>query len=99
MQSSIPLHHDILRVGRPTGARNPVRISYSLNRTGEVNPRVLDILGRTVRILFEGQQEPGEHLTTWDGRTETGEDVPSGAYLVQLQTGGFRASRRLVRLR
>jgi flagellar hook assembly protein FlgD len=62
------------------------RISYVLPSSGQVRVSVFNLQGREVRRLTEGSAESGEHQVSWDGRNETGRELPAGAYFVRVQT-------------
>lgn len=74
------------------------RIEYSLPASGPATLRLFDVTGREVRTLIDGKVEAGRHEAIWDGRDGQGRQVPAGAYFYELNAGGQRASRRVVRL-
>ncbi|GMQ81594.1 MAG: hypothetical protein BMS9Abin05_1026 [Rhodothermia bacterium] len=74
-------------------------IRYSIGRPSSVRLAVFDLLGRRVRTLVNSQQEAGNYTVRWDGRNSNGLSVSSGVYLYRLETGDYRASRRMVVLR
>jgi len=76
---------------------NGVAIPFTLAKAAEVKVRILDISGRQVRVLMNAVME-GNRSASWDGLDDRGAPVPAGVYVYQLQTPGFEASRRLVRL-
>ena len=66
---------------------NPFRDEATLTltvpeRTKPLRLVVYDVLGREVAVLAEGVLPPGEHALTLDGA-----GLPSGLYLVRLETG------------
>jgi len=75
-----------------------VRIPLALREEGQVKVRILDALGREVRLLFVGVMSSGEHVLTWDGRNAVGEMVPAGIYLYQLKSSSLSSTRRIVKL-
>jgi flagellar hook assembly protein FlgD len=60
---------------------------------------VHDTTGRLVKLLIDRQLEPGWHKTTWDGRSEQGQRVASGLYLVELRADGRAIRQKLVLLK
>jgi hypothetical protein len=62
---------------------------------GPVTIRVYDVAGRLVRTLVDGVQTPGHKVTTWDGRSESGELVASGVYFYRLTAGRFERTRKM----
>ena len=90
----------------PTGARilanrpnpfNPATaIPFSVPATGPVRLVVYDLLGQPVRTLVSGVVPVGTHQVTWDGLGDRGTFMPSGVYLVRLETTGGADVRRIV---
>jgi hypothetical protein len=66
-------------------------ISYSLVHRTHVSLIVLDILGRQVRELFNGIQDPGEFHLVFDGST-----LSSGIYFMRLATDQRSIVRSMV---
>ncbi len=61
-------------------------ISYSVTEPGSVRLRVFDLRGRLVRVLVDRTAVAGRHDVEWGGRTDSGRLLPSGTYVVQLET-------------
>jgi hypothetical protein len=58
-------------------------ISYTLSADAEVNVRVLNIAGRVIDTVVNGDvQAAGTQRVTWDGLSARGTRAPSGTYLV-----------------
>jgi len=73
-------------------------VAFELSRAGELALEVFDVRGARVRTLARGAWPEGHHRLTWDGRDQDGRVVPSGVYLVRLQAGGVRVSRKVARV-
>ena len=63
--------------------------------------RIYDALGHLVRELDLGTKLARSYLSKsqaayWDGRNDRGETVPSGIYWYELDTGSFRATRKMI---
>jgi hypothetical protein len=66
---------------RETGAG--AEISYTLSADAEVEVRVLNIAGRVVETVLDGDvQSAGTQRVTWDGLSARGTRAPNGTYLV-----------------
>jgi hypothetical protein len=75
----------------PNPATRSTRLTYTLQRPGNVNLQVYDLTGKRVRSLVTGQTTPaGTH--TLQVRTD---DLPTGQYLVVLESDGVRKSAQL----
>jgi flagellar hook assembly protein FlgD len=83
----------------PNPALSSTRIEYRVPSRGAVTLRLLDVAGREVRVLVQGDVEAGRHEATWDGRDAHGRTVPAGAYFYELTAGGERSTRQIIRLR
>ena len=66
---------------------------------GTVRVDVLDVLGRTVRVLADGPQAPGMRRLAWDGRDAAGQRVPAGVYVVRLTTEAQTQTRTVTVVR
>ena len=90
-----------LRLAPP--APNPFRdetdLRYVLPERARVEIRVFAVNGTLVRTVLNGEQPAGEYLTRWDGTDDSGREVASGVYFIELEAGGVRQSRRAVLLR
>ncbi|GAB5537289.1 MAG: hypothetical protein Rubg2KO_35380 [Rubricoccaceae bacterium] len=83
----------------PNPSSGLVTVPYTLSEAGETRLEVLDVLGRSVRVLHEGPQDAGDHALPWDGLDATGRPVAAGTYLLRLEAGGQFATARVTRLR
>jgi hypothetical protein len=83
---------------RPNPARGPSQVEFALPRAGRVTLEVVDIQGRTVRTLLEGDREAGEHRATWDGSDASGRPSAAGVYFYRLRANGETLTRKSVRV-
>jgi hypothetical protein len=77
---------------------NPeTEICYSVPPPGyRVSIAVFDLSGRRVRKLVDGEQGPGEHRVTWDGRNDQGKQVASGTYFYRMEAPGFGERKKIL---
>lgn len=87
-----------LAAARPSPFSERTELGFTLPRAGRVSLAVFDISGRRVRTLAQGMRAAGAHRVAWDGRDQRGARVAAGAYVVRLEAGGERRTRRVVRL-
>jgi len=77
-------------------------IQYLLPDRAEVTLTVFNLRGQAVATLVEENQEPGDHLTSWNGESAHGERVPSGVYVYRLQAKApdrtYTISRKIMML-
>jgi flagellar hook assembly protein FlgD len=83
----------------PNPARGDVQLSFDLPMRQEVHVAIYDIAGRRVRELVYAVVPTGRSSTTWDRRSDRGESVASGVYVVRLTWEGGSASRLVTLLR
>lgn len=79
---------------------NPeTEIKYSLAKNDKVKLVVYNVLGRKVRALVDEYQTAGNKSVHWDGKDESGNEVGSGIYFYQIQTGDFVQTKKMTLLR
>lgn len=98
-----PVLASISRTGFTTVRPNPFRdaseIRFGLVRSSRARVVVVDVTGRAVRTLADGEFPAGEHGITWDGRDAGGAIVAPGIYFVRLTSGDVAETRKLARIR
>jgi len=61
-------------------------ISYHLSEDTDVMITVFDMLGRSVKTLFNGNQVAGSYHVYWNGVDENGIKTATGNYIIRMQT-------------
>jgi choice-of-anchor B domain-containing protein len=74
-------------------------IHYDVPETAPVRLVIYDILGRNIRTLVNGVQEPGYKTVTWNGADDGGRPVSAGMYIVTMASGSHRFVRKMVLLK
>jgi hypothetical protein len=92
------------RVTLAPGTPNPFRatssFTYRLASAGRVHVSVIDIRGREILVLEDGERSDGNHTIVWNGRGRDGKAAPSGVYFVRVQgPGGAETTRKAVLIR
>jgi len=65
---------------------NPVTgIKYRIPSSSFVSITVYDIIGRKVKILYEGIHSSGDFEISWDGKNLDGKELTTGIYLYRLE--------------
>jgi hypothetical protein len=62
------------------------RLEVSLERSAAVRLTVLDVTGRTVRVLLADMAPAGKSIIHWDGRDTRGARASNGVYFFRLET-------------
>ncbi|HBC47636.1 MAG TPA: hypothetical protein DCZ43_11360, partial [candidate division Zixibacteria bacterium] len=83
----------------PNPFNSSVEIRYSANSVQHVSLDVIDLLGRQITNLFDGNCQAGSNRIIWDGKSGDGQDVSSGIYFVRLAASGRSQIKKAVLLR
>ncbi len=78
----------------PNPARGQASLAFSLAEAGPARLSVVDLLGREVAVLAEGEQAAGRHTAAFDVS-----GLAPGVYVVRLSAGAQTAARRVVVVR
>lgn len=71
-------------------------IRYSATVPGYVSLVILDVSGKKVRRLFEGEAIPGHYTITWNGEDDRGLSLSRGIYFCVLTTGTSVATEKVL---
>ncbi|MCK4255377.1 T9SS type A sorting domain-containing protein [candidate division WOR-3 bacterium] len=82
----------------PNPFRDETVIGYRLSVISNISLKVYDLTGRLVKTLVDEEVNVGSHTVVWDGRDDSGVNVPSGIYFYRLKVDGSRfiATRKIV---
>ena len=70
-------------------------IPFTMTRSAQVRIVVTDILGRELRVLYDGERGVGHHTVHWNGRNALGSMVAPGTYFVRLMSGSVSLTLRI----
>ena len=88
----------VLGRARPNPFVLRTSVSFSLPTPCAVRAEILDVSGRRVRVLANGDWSAGQYEIQWDGRNAAGGRASPGLYLLRLTAGAFRATARIAKL-
>ncbi|MBC7188535.1 MAG: hypothetical protein H5U38_16040 [Calditrichaeota bacterium] len=74
-------------------------IFFGLETQAEVTLDLYDITGYHVTQIAKAVFQPGVNSCVWNGKTERGEKVGSGVYVIALRTGSLICWKKVVVLR
>ena len=74
-------------------------INFNTSEENYVSVRVFDLLGRTIKTLWQGELQPGRHEFPWRGVDQSGHDLASGIYFVRIQVGNKSIMQKVMLLR
>ena len=86
----------VLAGNAPNPFNPQTTIHYGLTAREPAELKIYNAAGKLVRVLVGGVQEAGAHAVAWDGRDQSGHDLPSGVYLARLSAGGKTAEHKMV---
>jgi endo-1,4-beta-xylanase len=75
----------------PNPFNSSTTIRYSIVKTSRVTLKIFDILGREVQTLVNTVQAPGQYTVSFNAQ-----DLASGIYFYQINSGNFTAIKKLV---
>ena len=79
---------------------NPTtQIKYSVNKLGNYELAVYNLLGEKVRTLISSQLSPGTYSIDWDGKNEFGKAVASGIYFYKLSGKDLSVIKKMALIR
>ncbi|MCP4545569.1 MAG: T9SS type A sorting domain-containing protein [bacterium] len=74
-------------------------IRFTTKTGGLVKLSVYDAAGRHLAMLLDEVVAAGEHVVDWTARNAEGNELPSGVYFVNMESGGEQVTRKLTLLR
>lgn len=84
---------------QPNPFSTSTTIRFFLNKTSPVSLKIYDQSGRIVRTLVDGIIEVGYFEERWDGRNDSGLDLPSGIYFYHLVSQSNIQTNKLLLVR
>lgn len=85
---------ELLLQNHPNPFNPSTTIPFRLEEKGRISLSVLDVLGRRIALLVEGEEEAGDHYARFDGA-----GCASGVYISRLELRGAILCRKMVLLR
>jgi hypothetical protein len=74
-------------------------INYQVKDAAPVNLQVYDILGNKIRTIVNENKIAGYYAEYWDGKNDSGLQVPSGIYFYSLRVKNYNRTKKLVFLK
>jgi PKD repeat protein len=80
----------------PNPMKSNTKINYNLLIEQNILVEITDVNGKIINTLVNKKQQKGAHSIVWEGRSNTGELMPSGTYIVSLKSIGINESKTLI---
>jgi len=80
----------------PNPARGQAAFSIGVPKETDVEIEAFDVTGRLVRTLEKGPHVPGESTVVWNLRSNEGQRVSTGVYMVRARIGDQVINRRVI---
>ena len=79
---------------------NPVTtIPFDIINTDQIRLSIYNIKGEMVRSLINTKLDPGSYNMLWDGRADSGVNMPAGMYFIELKGSNFRETGKMIYLK
>lgn len=85
-----------LSAPQPNPSRTTTRVRFATPHAGRAHVAVVDVAGREVATLLDGDLAAGGHALEWNARDAAGRPVAPGVYFVRVRAGAESRSRTLV---
>jgi len=86
----------VLQQNYPNPFNPTTTIQYSLPKVSEVTIKIFNVMGQVVNTLVQGQKQPGNYQVFWDGKDNSGQQVPSGVYYYQIIAKNFKDVKKML---
>ena len=83
----------------PNPFTSETEIHFWLRKQSDVEIRIVDIMGRTIKTYIANQLNEGENVINWDGKDQQNITVGSGIYVVSIVSEGTSSTSKIVKLK
>jgi len=64
-------------------------IEFALPISAKIKVKVYNLLGQTVKVIYDGTKDAGYYKFNWNSDDVNGNSVSSGVYFYELSASGF----------
>ncbi|GBE27830.1 hypothetical protein BMS3Bbin03_01760 [bacterium BMS3Bbin03] len=92
--NKIPVKYTLIQ-NYPNPFNPTTMIGYQLPEISHVTLSIYNIMGQKVATLVDRTEAGGSYHVIWNGKSSTGESLPSGIYFYQLRTKSFTMIKKM----
>ncbi len=96
--TSIPVEF-ALHQNYPNPFNPTTTIKYDIPAKGKVDVQIYNALGQRVKTLVSKEHEAGFHEVVWDATNDFGINVGSGVYFYRINSGQYKAVKKMILLK
>ena len=79
---------------------NPItNINYTIPKLNNLKINIYDITGRLVWSQIMQNKNAGYYNFSWNGKSSSGKNLAAGTYVLEMKSGSFRQTRKMVLLK
>jgi outer membrane protein assembly factor BamB len=97
-ENTVPAKNSLLSP-YPNPFNNTTKIRYTLKDRQNVKVAIYDMIGREVYSIYAKNQNNGYHEINWPGVDRAGKALPSGLYIIKIETDSFQSSTKMMLLK
>jgi len=86
----------LLNQNYPNPFNPKTNISFSMELANKVEINIYNARGQLVRNLVDGFFEDGEHIVSWNGKTDDQKMATSGIYFYRMSNNGVYRHRKMI---
>lgn len=86
----------VIRAAAPNPTRGPLSLTLDSERAGHAAIDIVDVAGRSIARISEGELPAGRSTQVWNGKTQAGGPAASGVYFVRVRGTVGTATVRFV---
>jgi len=76
-----------------------VKIQYSLKNDEHVKIEICNLSGRVIKRVLNSIQKKGRHSIFWDGKDDSGKNLPNGVYILRFVAGNYKCNAKILLMR
>jgi flagellar hook assembly protein FlgD len=88
-----------LRSVSPNPMRKEASFTFALPRGSQLKLEIVDLQGRRVATVADGNFKAGVHQVRWNGATSGGGPARAGVYFARLSAAGLAMSKSFIVIR